>query len=147
MKSAVADIGVSILMIAIASFFLFEALQLPPSLNPMDIGAAALPLLIIGGMIICSLFILIQAIRGRKQQEGEKIMIVRGKMIIASIVILIVYALLIPILGYYIPTALAVIALLLCANQKSWMKLVFVTGGFLLFAWIGFEKILNVPLP
>ncbi len=147
MKIAVVEIGAGIVMLAIALIALSEAVQLPPSMNPMDIGPAAFPYLIIGGIIVCSLVLIVKAYRKHSQGDEEKVTIVRANMVVVSIVILIVYAILIPILGYYLSTALAMIGLLLSSGQKRLIKLVFVTGGFLLFAWIGFENILGVPLP
>jgi uncharacterized membrane protein len=125
MRKATAEIVVGILLIVLAVYFFVEASQLPPSLNPMDVGSAAFPTLIIIAMIIFSLALVANAVKKLNKKDDEKIELKRGKSILLSVVILIIYSALIPLIGYYVSTTVCLIAFLLSAGERSWRNIMY----------------------
>jgi hypothetical protein len=144
---AIAEIIAGIVLILLAACFLVEAVQLPPSLNPMDVGSAAFPTLILIAMVLFSLALVASAVKKLNKKDEEKIVLNRGKSILLSVAILFIYTALIPLIGFYVSTTVCLVALLLSAGERSWKHIVYTVVFFLLFSKVGFEILCQVPLP
>ncbi|MEL7568696.1 MAG: tripartite tricarboxylate transporter TctB family protein [Dehalobacterium sp.] len=146
MKMSVAEIISGGLFLGFAGWFLNQTLKFPAPLNPFDVGSAAFPKLITITILFLSIILIIQGIRGYNTNL-HKIIIKRQYRVIISIVTLVIYVILMPVLGYYISTFIFMILMLILAGEWKVKNVVLITIGFLLFSKLGFEILLNVPLP
>lgn len=145
MRLALGEIVAGILLAALAGWFIFQASTFPKSLNEMDVGPAVFPQIIAAVIIVFSLILVMQGVK--KLSSLDKIEFKRTKPLVLSIILIIIYALIIPFVGYYIATAFYIAALLFLAGSKKWLGYILIIGGFLIFAKAGFEMLLKVPLP
>jgi len=134
------------LFFSLASWFLTMAIRFPPPLNPVDVGPGAFPKLISIVILILSAFLIVQGFMGLK--KGKHILFInRRNKLIGSILLLVFYIIIIPIIGYYLSTAICLPVMLVLAEERKWKSVLLITVGFLLFSKLGFGILLNVPLP
>lgn len=125
--------------------FYLLALKFTQPLNPFDAGPGMFPRLISGVLIILGLLLCGQSLR--KFKSSNKIVFKRQWNILATVILLILYALALPRAGYYFSTAVFFPAMLLLAGERKWISIVATAGIFLLFAFGAFDLLLNVPMP
>jgi len=145
MRIAKLEMITGFLLTLMAGMFLFQTLQLPPPANARDVGPAAFPL--ITSILIIIFSILLMIIGFKKLNSQEKVVVKRGYNIMAAIIVSSVYIWLMPKVGYYWSTAIYFPLMLLSAGERKWKRIVLVTLFFILFAKVGFETLLKVPLP
>lgn len=147
MSLNVANIVSSIFFILFGTWFLTGALKLPGALDNADVGPAAFPLLLSVFMLLSAVIIMIQTIINIKNNEDRIIKFNRLTRVIGYAALLFLYALCIPKLGYYISTFIVFPILMLIAGEYGWKKIVFISLGFILFAYLFFDTLMGVPLP
>lgn len=135
-----------LLSILVGSFFYYLTLDFP-SIETDVLGAAFLPklysiLLIIFGVILITKK-LVKSNTNPENQEGE----FKGFYGLSSMVIVLIYVLLLPYIGFYIATILVMLTLLYFLKVRKILVLLSVSVGVTLFVFILFEKLLKVPLP
>lgn len=146
MRLSLAEIISGGLFFSLASWFLTMAIRFPPPLNPVDVGPSAFPKLISISILILSAFLIVQGFMGLK--KGKHILFInRRNKLIGSILLLVLYIIIIPIIGYYLSTAICLPVMLVLAEERKWKSVLLITVGFLLFSKLGFGILLNVPLP
>lgn len=136
-----------LLSILVGSFFYYLTLDFP-SIETDVLGAAFLPklysiLLIIFGVILITKK-LVKSNTNPENQEGEFKGFFYG---LSSMVIVLIYVLLLPYIGFYIATILVMLTLLYFLKVRKILVLLSVSVGVTLFVFILFEKLLKVPLP
>lgn len=145
MKMAHAEIISGLIFIVVSAWFLFQAMQFPPPINPTDVGPGAFPIVI---AVLISIFSIVVIVKGFL--DGSKtgyISIKRWKSIVVSIGVIILYGFAISIIGLYLATALFFPVLLILASERNWKAIVGVTILYGVFAFGVFDTFLNVPLP
>lgn len=135
------------LFFALAGWFLTKAIRFPPPLNTIDVGPGAFPKLISVAILIMSALLIAQGIIGLKKGTSTTIIIKRRNKMIGSVVTLVLYVVSMPMIGYYLSTAICLPVLLVTAEERKWKSVLLLTVGFLLFSKVGFEMLLDVPLP
>ncbi|WP_164671166.1 tripartite tricarboxylate transporter TctB family protein [Virgibacillus doumboii] len=70
-----------------------------------------------------------------------------SKKVLLFILLFIIYAVLIPILGFYLSSILFLVMLLWMNHVKKVIYLVSVPAGVAFFLFVFFQQLLNVPLP
>lgn len=70
-----------------------------------------------------------------------------AKKVLLFVLLFIVYVVLIPILGFYLSSIIFLVVLLLMNSVKKVVYLVSVPTGVVLFLFVFFQQLLNVPLP
>lgn len=146
MKMSIAEIIGGGFIVGFAGWFLNLALKFPAPLNPSDLGSGAFPKLITLIILLLSIVLIIKGIR-EFRTNPHKIIIKRQSRVMAFIVTLIGYSISMPFLGYYISTAICVVLLLIIAGESKVRTCFLITAGFLLFSLVGFDILLDVPLP
>jgi putative tricarboxylic transport membrane protein len=112
--------------------------------NSVDMGPAAFPQVLAWLVILLSVLLIITSfIKG----SALKISVKRFKQIVYSMVLLIIYGVAIPFIGFYIATILFIPIMLFLAGERKWKSIIGVTIVFELFAFAIFDTVLNVPLP
>ncbi|WP_366924014.1 tripartite tricarboxylate transporter TctB family protein [Metallumcola ferriviriculae] len=145
MKLKNSEIVSGVMSIGIALWFILKAQAFPDSLNKADVGPAAFPVVTAVLVIIFATSIIIKAVIMRT--DDYSVTIKRGKNILASIIVILLYVALLPHLGFYIATAIAFPILLLLASESKLKMIITVTLVFEAFAFFIFETMLKVPLP
>lgn len=139
----VIGLGISLL----SGWFIFNSILLPIRWDGGNVGAGAFPLVISSLCFILALcltiFSLIQVLKKRIHViEFNKLPRIVGAM--ASFILFII---LMPLIGFYITALLLIPVLLVISSENQWKRIVLITGGFILFSWVGFDLMLGVPLP
>ncbi|MFD1206217.1 MULTISPECIES: tripartite tricarboxylate transporter TctB family protein [Sporosarcina] len=132
-----------IISILIGGFFYFLTLDFPDR-NTMEVGAAFLPRIYCGLLIIFGLILFIQGILDKEKSEKQWMTI--GYALI-SMVIVLAYILAMPFIGFYISTALVIFGLLFFSKVRRVATLISVPLGAVLFVYIVFELLLKVSIP
>lgn len=147
MNMNVANLIASIVFICFGMWFLTGGLALPKAVNTADVGPHAFPLIMSISIIVFSAILLVQTILSIKKGASEKVKFNKIINVVSFAGLLILYAFLVPIFGYYISTMLFLPFLILATGERSWKKVVFITIGFVAFAKVAFDILLGVPLP
>jgi putative tricarboxylic transport membrane protein len=144
MKMIKGEIATGIFFIVVAAWFLYEASKFPVNESSVDMGPAAFPQVLAWLVILLSVLLIITSfIKG----SALKISVKRFKQIVYSMVLLIIYGVAIPFIGFYIATILFIPIMLFLAGERKWKSIIGVTIVFELFAFAIFDTVLNVPLP
>ena len=147
MKTLTANIIGMIFFILIGVWFLINSLLLPGSEGTADVGPSAFPIISAVGLIVASLFYLINELRNRKNADQEKIGMPNRNKVLSAIGILIAYILVMELVGYYIASIIAIPLLLFVSGVKNVIKVGILSVGFLVFIYIGFDTLLGIPMP
>lgn len=125
--------------------FLFYALNLP---LPAD--AALMPKLLCVMLMALSVCIIGSGLKKSKAPEGEREApgltwdAVKVPMIAWGIVL--AYALLFYLAGYYIATGIMIVVFMRFMKQTSWKRILLINAGYLIVIYFGFVRLLGVSL-
>ncbi|MCF6411595.1 tripartite tricarboxylate transporter TctB family protein [Pseudalkalibacillus salsuginis] len=145
MKIQKAEIALGIFSIIASVWFILSSRKFPESLNQADVGPAAFPTIISIIIIIFSVTLIISSFFNKDSED--KVEILRIKNVILSILLLLLFALGIPFLGFYVAAALFFPIMLFLASVTNWKSIVATTLLFELLAFGVFDQLLGVPLP
>jgi cell division protein FtsW (lipid II flippase) len=115
-----------------------------PELKNNELGPAFLPRIYCGLLIIFGLILFIQGLLD-KNKEAEKVKTFGYALM--SMVIVFLYILVLPYIGFYISTVFAMLGLLLFSKVRRVLLLVSVPIGAVLFVYLVFELMLKVQIP
>lgn len=139
-------------ILAMVSLTLFtwmawSAMHFPKSLNTADVGPGEFPLIVAVGGLLCSLAVLVQGCSIREGSEAASMDVARAWSVAGAVLVIGAYGLLMPLLGFYACTAVAVPVMLLLGGERKWLRLLLVTVGFLVFVYFCFDRLLDVQFP
>lgn len=132
-----------ILTISLAGFFYSKTFNFP-QLQTQELGAEFMPrvyctlLIILGGILI------IQGLRDKSEKNQKENTM--GYAVMTMLIVL-VYLVIIPLLGFYISTVLVVFGLLVFSKVRNKIILFTIPIGTILFIFIFFQKLLKVSIP
>jgi Tripartite tricarboxylate transporter TctB family len=147
LKSITANIIGCIFFLLIGIWFLVNSLFLTGTQDPMDVGPAAFPIVSSVGIIICSVFYLIREVRKKKEKNDEKITISNKNQVYLSMLVLVGYIAFMEFVGFYISSVIFLPLFLYIVGVRKISQSAFVSGGFILFAYVAFDLLLEVPMP
>lgn len=134
---------VSVTVLLFSAWFVFEATALPGGVTLGEPGPARMPIgigvlsMVLSGALIIYTFL-------TKTDEAVRF---PGVAVIAPFTVSVLgYALVIPLVGYYVATGLFLLAAMVLLRTR-WRTAFGVAGGFLAFVFLIFDKLLTVPLP
>ena len=141
------EVVISIVLAVIAVVFYAVSGGFTAPIIPVDIGPAAFPRLM-AVIIIClagaQIFL---AIKKKKSPEAGKASFGFWQGYLVGLILMCVYAYLMPRLGYYAVTPFFIFAIMVLMGNRKWLQMVLVTLGFCLFSFLVFTKLLGVLLP
>ena len=122
------------------------------TLNPADIGPAAFPRLMAVFMIVLGVIQIVQSLRKRSQllagdKPGKKVVLNNKLAVIGCAVLLFVYGMVMPRIGFYVATPFFILIVMWLMGTRKWTQLVGVPLGFLIFAYVVFHMTLRIVLP
>lgn len=153
LKAWLGDIIFSVIMIIISVIFFVMSGNIRERFpNPADIGPAAFPRLMLGFIIICAVLQIISALRLRQKlkasgEEGEKVAFENKTAKLSGVALVLLYGYLLPILGYFITTPVAVFGMMYIMGNRKWIQMIAVTAGFNIIVYLIFVMFLRVSLP
>jgi hypothetical protein len=132
---------------AVATWFAWQAANMPESMNPSDVGPGRIPLILASAALILLVSIAIGTWRQRASAAGsESASFPRPGGTLLALCGLGLTALTIVHVGMYAGCTLMVAAILLAAGERRWWVIALCAAGFNLFAWLCFARLLQVPL-
>lgn len=140
-KNFLGRILIPLAFIEVALLFFLISLGFP---QRDEVGPAIVPRIWIAGLIGLSLFILIRALIGYEEQDPKA---GRIDKVLLFIGLTILYLYLIQYIGYFISTFIFIIAGMSMLSYRNVKVMVAVAGGWLIFSYFAFYKLLYVPLP
>lgn len=147
MKMSVAEFLAGIFFMLIAVIFFSFATKFPPAMNKADLGPATFPIMITVIIAILAAALIYRGLKGKNNPDQPIIKIMRKNSVFVVMLLLMAYVIIMPIIGYYITTALFFPALLWFAGEKSPKNIILISIGFVVFAKTVFNMLLGVPLP
>lgn len=109
-----------------------------------EVSAAVIPRLWVAGLLACCLYLLVRTLRGREDPDERS----GGLALVFQFMGLSVgYLMLMYLVGYYLSTFLFLIAAIVTLGYRHWLRLLAVAGGWVIFVYVVFFRVLYVPLP
>lgn len=114
----------------------------PTPFNSVDVGPGRVPFTasLIG--IMCSITLIY--FPGKK---GEQTEVYRSWWVALGALVLSAYVLVMPYVGFYLSSAVAIPLLMLAGGERRWLVLLLSAAGFLTFVYCCFELLLGVQFP
>ncbi len=134
------NILIPCVFIAIALLFYLVTLTFPEE----EAGPSAIPHLWIIALIVLSIFLIIQALTGKMEPDPKNGRLDKLALFVGATI---GYLLVMQIVGYYISTFLFLVAVMYFLSYRKYITMVAVSGGWLLFAYVVFQRMLYIPLP
>ena len=153
MKVWLGNIIFSVIVIVLSVIFLILSAGITERFpNPADIGPAAFPQLLLGLIIILAVLQIISALRLRHKlkasgEEGAEYVFENKLAKLSGVALMLLYGYLMPILGFFITTPVAVFCMMYIIGNRKWIQMISVTAGFTVFAYVVFVMFLRVSLP
>lgn len=139
-----ANLVSSMIAILIAAFFFIMTFQFK-EINVQDTGPAFLPRLYAGILVILAILLFINSYKSKTPKNEDTS--TNFKLVFITMVLMIGLISLIPIIGFYIATPIAVFIFLKIFKQKNLFLLIGLPIGIVVCVYLLFQRILLVPLP
>ena len=141
-----AEIIVSVVVIIASLSFFMETLSYPPKVGFDKMGAGFWPGLVLIGMVIVAVILIIQSVLERKKGAAKPSASVKlGFFVVAGG--LVVYQLLIPILGFFPASFVAMVGFIYTLGEKNKLLVFCSSLGLVAAIYLVFVKIMITPLP
>ena len=146
------EIIISVVLIVFSIIALIISGGIGGNVNPSDIGPTAFPrLTLVAVIVICALQIVF-ALRNRgqivKEAKTEKKVTIDNRLaLIGVVVLMVVYGLLLPIVGFYIASAAFLFLIMLLMGNRKWIQLATIPIGFNVLIHVLFVMLLGLRLP
>jgi putative tricarboxylic transport membrane protein len=136
----VGNILIPCVFIAIAILFYLITRTFPKE----EAGPSAIPLLWVIVLAVLSIFLIVQALLGKMEPDPKS---GRLDMLAMFCGATIAYLLVMQLIGYYISTFLFLVAVMYFLSYRKYPVMLAVAGGWLVFAYLIFQRMLYIPLP
>ena len=141
-----ADIIVSVVIIIASLFFFRETISYPTKVGFEKMGAGFWPGLILIGMVIVAIILIIQSILERKKGAAKPADPVKAGFFIV-VGGMIAYNLLIPILGFFPASLVAMAGFIYILGEKNKLLIFCTSLGLVAVIYLVFVKVMITPLP
>ena len=125
--------------------FVFGILALNfPEASGDEVGASVVPSLWLTGIFCLALFLFIRGLAGLENKDPEwgrvgKVLIFLGMTV--------AYLLIMQLIGYAVATLLYLVSGMLFLSYRNWKVMIAISGGWVIFSYFIFYRLLYVPLP
>lgn len=130
-------------LVSVSVMFFILTEWLPPPSTIDQIGAAGVPRLWISLLLPLALYQVWVIVRDREQNRDNSGM----PLMVQCLLVLVGYVLFMPWIGYWVASLVFIPGTLWLMGFRKPVWIVAITGGWLLFAWGVFQKLLHVDLP
>ena len=140
------EIVIALVLMAVSLFLYAQTFNFPQGKLSKTAGPAAMPRMWIYGLLIFNLWLIIKSVRDNTvkeaQNNGKKVFKAAGLVLLTT-----AYLLVVETFGYYLSTFLFLIAGMYWMAYRRHVLIFIISGGFVLFSYYAFQKVLMVPLP
>ena len=148
LRFAWCDVAVSLLLMAVAGWFLVESKELALESADVFIGPATFPTTIAILLILTSSFLFLQSVFKLYRHTPDTLVEFRRPVVVLTGGILVtMFVTFMDAAGFYPAAAVWLLSFGYVAGVRRPTQLGGLVVGFLAFAWIVFEKLLGTPLP
>ncbi|HHJ53343.1 MAG TPA: hypothetical protein ENJ89_09135 [Caldithrix abyssi] len=140
------EVVISLVLIFGSLFLYFVTLNFPEGKLSKTAGPAAMPRLWILGLVVFSGWLIIRSVRNGQQTEKVEPSAHLLKSVLLM-VLMAVYLITMPWLGYYLATFLFLAAGMYLLSYRKHVLIWLTSAGFVAFSYLVFWKVLQVPLP
>jgi putative tricarboxylic transport membrane protein len=133
-----------IVILIFGGVYLVEGIRIPPAAFGDPLGARIFPTILGSSMAACGAFLAIQP-----QSRGKQPVLVRRSFIQVLILcaLLLLYAISLPWLGYFLATFLLVWMAARIMGERSFIRGVVISAVFSAGVFFLFSRVLTIPLP
>jgi putative tricarboxylic transport membrane protein len=159
-----ANIIIGLILLGVSGFYYFSTKGLPPPTKTENLGAAFFPTLLASLLAILALLLIVNSLSFRRasDQEEEKSAVAGGerleedsfsaegisyKFLFGTAVLCVLYAILLPVIGYLISTPLFLISLIRLLRKGKWVLNVTISILLTASLYLLFARALSVSLP
>lgn len=139
------NIGISIVLILMSVAMFLSASKMPSVDGSM--GAGTWPKVLAVCMILLAVLLLIQSLTDRTQKKAPFTMGPGLKRVLTGIAIMLVFCVILNFFGFMIASAFMIPAIMILMGERRPFMLIGVTVGVLVFIYVVFAILLNLPLP
>lgn len=142
------NIGISILLIAVSVWMIMTSGSYNNTVSGTAMGAGEWPVILSIAMIILCAVLLVQTVLEKKDQ-GEEPFDFKSegmKRLYVLLGLLVVFAVLLKTLGFYVSVAFLVPAVMWLLDERRVKVMVALTAGILLFVFVVFGVLLGIKL-
>ncbi|MBC8184082.1 tripartite tricarboxylate transporter TctB family protein [candidate division KSB1 bacterium] len=136
----------SVILIGISLFFYYLTWSFPQGSLAKSVGPASIPRIWIYTLFVFSLWQLINTLR-KPEEQIKKDQQQRIGLVIGFISMMVIYLVIINVVGYFISTLLFLVTGILLLSYRKYIFIIVSSVGFVLFAYLFFYKMLQIPLP
>ncbi|MUV37057.1 hypothetical protein JNUCC1_00863 [Lentibacillus sp. JNUCC-1] len=108
------------------------------------IGAEFMPRVYCGLLIVLGFILLVQTYRDKSKKDEKKNTM---KYALGTMVIVLLYIIVIPLVGFYLATVFTILGLLLFSKVKNKIIIFLLPIGTVAFVYVAFDKLLKVSIP
>ncbi len=141
-KAYAGRIIIPVLFIELAFAFGIVTLTFPKKGDA--VGPSVVPGLWLIAILIFSTLLLIKAMLGNEEIDPPWGHL---KKVSAFIVMTILYIIIMQFIGYYLSTVIYLILGMYYLSYRNWIVMISIAGGWVVFSYIAFYRLLYVPLP
>ncbi len=142
------EVVIALALTAAALFLYTQTFNFPQGKLSKTAGPAAMPRMWIYGLLVFNLWLIVQTIR-QKRSESEQRESNGNKLVKAAglVLLTVIYLFMVGYFGYYLSTFLFLVAGMYWMAYRRHILIFAISGGFVLFSYYAFQKVLMVPLP
>ncbi|MBI4540090.1 MAG: tripartite tricarboxylate transporter TctB family protein [Gemmatimonadetes bacterium] len=139
------DLFAGLALFAFAAFYFWQSLAVTVGFASDTLGPTFFPRLLALGLAILALVVVVRAATNRSDPSAPAPL--RHGLLVVLLVLIVAWAVLLPLLGYFIVTPPLLAAVMLLLGLRNLWKLLGTTLGLTLALYLLFGQALNVPLP
>ncbi len=142
--------GISVLLILIAGLIIHNSLQMNESVSGTAMGPGVWPIILSVVLVLLAVVQIVQTMLGKNHESEENPIDFKSpamKRIYITAALVVVFAVLLKVLGFYIAMAFLLIAVMYLLGERNPRALVLVPAGILIFIYIVFVVLLKLNMP
>jgi hypothetical protein len=142
------ELGVGLVLLIAAAYYMRGAFALPQPMNPNSLGAGSFPVIIASGLAVGVLTLLIfSVVKIVKKSKTEMVDVRRPMAVVAAMLVLLGHAWLLETLGAAASTAAFGAMLMIAAGERRPIQLIAIPLALALGIYLVFSVALGVPFP
>lgn len=140
-----ADFFIGLGLLAFAAFYFQQSFNITRGFASDRLGPAFFPRLLAGALVALALVLIVRAGSGRS--DPTPLPSIRKGLLLTVIVLTVVYALVLPRVGFLIATPVLLGAVMSLLGLRAWGSLVGTALGMTIVLYLAFGRALDVLLP
>ncbi len=140
-----ADFYIGLGLLAFALVYFQQSFTIMRGFAADRLGPAFFPRLLALALAALALTLVVRAVAGRS--DASRLPEIRAGRLAAVLVVLVLYAVVLPYFGFLIATPLMLGAVIWLLGLRAWLSLAVTAAGVTVVLWLVFARLLHVLLP